>query len=317
MIIFISALAAIIPMSLYLIIIWRFDRYEREPFKLVLANYFWGALGAVALALIASFAVNSFASLLIKDKIQLEHFGSMAIAPVVEEITKGLFLLITMSSRKFDNILDGIVYGGAIGLGFGMTENFLYFVTYNSSLPNWIALMVIRSLFSGVMHCLSTASLGAFLGLAKFQSKIFKYITAFFGLFLAIGIHSIWNTTLSVDGIEYVGFVFLISSVFIFAIIFKVSLNRERKLILNELEEETEIGTIPKAHLQILSSSQRERKGWFDERNRKLYINAATTLAFRKIQARKSSGVSKTYYEQDIINFRKFITNLLTNSQSV
>ena len=39
MLIILSALAAVIPMSIYLTIIWRFDRYDREPFSLLLKNY--------------------------------------------------------------------------------------------------------------------------------------------------------------------------------------------------------------------------------------------------------------------------------------
>ena len=117
-------------MLLYLVLIWKFDRYDREPFKLVFTNYLWGALGAIVLAILGSFLLTSIASIFIKEDLQLSRFGAIVVAPVVEEITKGMFLLITIANRKFDNITDGIVYGGAIGLGFGMTENFLYFITY-------------------------------------------------------------------------------------------------------------------------------------------------------------------------------------------
>ena len=105
---------------------------------------------------------------LLKNNLQLSRFGAIVVAPIVEEITKGLFLLITITNKKFDNITDGIVYGGAIGLGFGMTENFLYFVSYGESISNWIMLVIVRSLFSAVMHCVSTATLGRF----SWSSKI-------------------------------------------------------------------------------------------------------------------------------------------------
>mgnify|MGYP003416748724 FL=1 len=87
--------------------------------------------------------------------------------------------------------------------------------------------------------------------------------------------------------------------------------NEQRRTIFNELKEESEIGIIPESHLIILSSPQRERKGWFDERTRKTYIKAATTLAFRKVQLRNSNGASKTYYEMDVENYRDFIKKLL------
>lgn len=317
MLIIFSVFAAIIPMSIYLVLIWKFDRYDREPFKLVLINYFWGAFGAIVLAVIGSFILTAIASFFIKDDIQLSRFGAIVVAPIIEEITKGLFLLITLSSKKFDNITDGIVYGGAIGLGFGMTENFLYFVSYGESIPNWIALVIVRSLFSGVMHCVSTATLGSFLGLAKFKSMGKKIFYAFTGLIIAMLIHSIWNSSLSYDNTAPIGFIFMILSIIIFISTYAVSIKGERKIIFNELKEESENGIIPESHLVILSSTQRERKGWLDEKTRKTYIKAATTLAFRKVQLKNSNGASKVYYEMDVDNYRSFICKLLSNKNNV
>jgi len=55
-----------------------------------------------------------------------------------------------------------------------MTENFLYFITYQSSVSAWVTMVIVRTLFSAVMHCAATATLGAFLGYAKFKSVYFK-----------------------------------------------------------------------------------------------------------------------------------------------
>lgn len=314
MLIILSAISAIVPMSIYLVLIWKFDQYDREPFKLVLINYLWGALGAIVLALLGSLFFTTIASIFIKDSLQLSRFGAIVVAPIVEEITKGFFLLITISNKKFDNITDGIVYGGAIGLGFGMTENFLYFVSYGDSIANWIMLVIVRSLFSAVMHCVSTATLGALLGMAKFKSSPKKIFYAFIGLLIAMLIHSIWNSSLSYDRTAPIGFLFMIVSIIIFISSYIISIKGERKIIFNELKEESENGVIPESHLIILSSPQRERKGWLDERTRKTYIKAATTLAFRKVQLKNSNGASKAYFEMDVDNYRDFIKKLLQNN---
>lgn len=310
-----SAIAAIIPMSVYLFLIWKFDKYDREPFKFVFANYLWGAIGAIVLALIGSILFTSFISIFIKDELVLTKFGAVVVAPIVEEITKGLFLIITVASRKFDNITDGIVYGGAIGLGFGMTENFLYFVSFGTSVPNWITLVIVRSLFSAIMHCVATATLGAFFGYAKFKPAVAKVLLGLTGLFLAITIHAIWNLSLSFENIAPLGFLFLFISVIIFLTTFSISIQGEKKIILSELSEEVESGLIPINHLEILSTSKREKKGWIDERSRKVYIYAVTTLAFRKMQLRNSNGASRIFYEKDVQNYRSFIFNLLYKPQ--
>lgn len=316
MLIIFSAFAAIIPMTIYLILIWRFDKYDREPFGVVLANYLWGAIGAIFLALVGSFVLTVIISFFVKDNHSLNLVGAIAVAPFVEEITKGIFLLITVSNRKFDNITDGIVYGGAIGLGFGMTENFLYFAGNSDNLASWVAIIIIRTLFSAVMHCVSTATFGAFLGYSKFMNKGKRIFYATLGLAIAIFIHAAWNSSVSFESTAPLGFMFLFITVLIFITVFMISVSHERKIIFNELSEEAAIGIIPSAHLAILSSSIREKAGWVPENIRKDYIKSATTLAFRKLQARNSNGASKIYYENDIDNYRKFISFLLSGIQS-
>lgn len=311
-----SALAAIIPMSFYLFLIWRFDKYDREPFKLVLANYLWGALGAVIFAVIGSLLLSSFASFFINDELHLGHIGAIVIAPIVEETTKGFFLLITVANRKFDNVTDGIVYGGAIGLGFGMTENFLYFVSYGTTVPDWIALVIVRTLFTAVMHCVATATFGAFLGYAKFRTKYFKIIFPLAGLLLAMIIHAAWNFSVSFQSTAPLGFLFMFITIIVFIVVFSLSIVNEKKIIWTELIEEVNLGNIPANHISILSSSIRDKQGWIDEKIRKVYIKSATTLAFRKLQSKNSHGVSKIYYENDVSNYRTFIRDLLSNTES-
>jgi RsiW-degrading membrane proteinase PrsW (M82 family) len=316
MFIFISALAAVVPMVVYLIIIWWFDRYDREPFKLLLVNYMWGAIGAIIFSLIGSIIFSVILSEFITGEDKLNFLGTVAIAPIVEEITKGAFLLITITNRKFDNMTDGLVYGGAIGLGFGMTENFLYFVSYGTNLTNWIVIVVIRTLFSAVMHCVATGTFGAFLGYAKFKGRKHRIILPFIGILLAIIIHFSWNLSVSFESSAFLGFVFMIITIVVFILILSGSIRTEKKIIFAELSSETTAGIIPIEHLLILSSSKRHKTGWIDESIRKSYIKAATTLAFRKMQLKYSKGKSKEYYDVEVDSYRKFLKGLFISSES-
>lgn len=312
-----SLFAAIIPMLTYLLIIWKLDRYDREPFSLVIINYIYGAVGAILLAIIGSGLISAAFSFLVSDAQTLLRIESIIVAPVVEETTKGFFLFLMVANKKFDNITDGIVYGGAIGLGFGMTENFFYFLFYSQSFNDWLSIVIIRTLFSGVMHCVSTGTLGAFLGYAKFKPRIIKMTFPVLGLAIAMFIHFLWNLSVSFNSTAILGFLFMTVTIAIFITVFSISLLGERRIIYSELLPETKTGLIPQEHLLILNSNKRNKLGWIDESIRKLYIRAATTLAFRKMQARNSSGVSKNYYEEDIEHYRNFIRNLLSGIQSV
>jgi RsiW-degrading membrane proteinase PrsW (M82 family) len=309
-----SAIAALLPMFVYMLIIWRLDRYDRGPFGSVLGNYLWGAIGAIILAVVGSSLFSGFISVFIHNQSDLNQIQTIIVAPVVEELTKGVFLLVIVSRKKFDNITDGIVYGGAIGLGFGMTENFLYFIAFGNTLSAWFTIVFVRTLFSGVMHCVSTATFGAFLGYAKFKNLAYKLTFPIIGLITAIFIHSMWNFSVSFESTTLLGFLFMIFTVVIFIITFSITVIGERKIIYKELMEETASGLIPPEHLEILISSKRNKFGWVDESIRKLYIRAATTLAFRKIESKNSSGSSRDFYEKDVEYYRNFIQKLLSNT---
>jgi len=160
----------------------------------------------------------------------------------------------------------------------------------------------------------STGTLGAFLGYAKFKSGIIKMTFPLIGLGAAMFIHFLWNLSVSFDSTAMLGFLFLIITIAIFVTVFSISLMGEKKIILRELQTENENGLIPQEHLLILNSNRRNKPGWIDESIRKLYIRAAITLAFRKLQSRNSTGVSKNYYDQDIEHYRKFIRNLISGT---
>jgi RsiW-degrading membrane proteinase PrsW (M82 family) len=316
MIIFFSVIAAVIPMLTYLFLIWRFDRYDREPALLILVNYFWGAVGAIVLTLLFGSILDLLISLLLSEGNHTELIRGSLSAPIIEEITKGFFLLLMVQNKKFDNITDGIVYGGAIGLGFGMTENFMYFIAHSSSFQAWIFVVIIRTLFSAVMHCVATGTLGAFLGYAKFKKRIWKVIFALTGLIIAMVIHSVWNSFISFESFAWVGFAFMAVTIIIFIFVFNFSISSERKIIFSELQEETQNGLIPAEHLSILNSSKRNKFGWIDEGIRKVYVSSAIGLAFRKNQFKNSFGLNKNYYGAEVDNLRKIISVLLRKEES-
>lgn len=311
MIEFVSLLAAVIPIGLYAFFLWKFDKYDPEPIGLYLKNFFWGAFGAVILAIIGTESVGFIVSFFIHDPIAFDQFQTIISAPFVEEFTKGVFLFGTVLSRKFDNTTDGIVYGGAIGFGFGMTENFLYFISYTESLESWIFLVIIRTLFTAVMHCVSTATFGAFLGYAKFSPPIKKFTMPFIGFFVAVFIHSAWNFSVSFESTTLIGGIFLVFTIGLFIAIFRMSVSNESKMIYKELSEESDLGLIPFQHLHILNSELRNKLGWIDESIRKEYVKSAITLAFRKMQERNSTGFNRLFYQSEIFHFRNKIRDIL------
>ena len=192
-----SLLAAIIPMILYLILLWKFDKYEPEPVKLVLIHFLWGASAAIILGIIGSKLFSIPIQLIINENEKISFLQIILVAPLIEELSKGALLFKTSTDSRFDNLTDGLVYGGAIGLGFGMTENFLYFITFGNTFQNLLWLVVIRTGFSAVMHAMATSSFGAILSASKYSEKRNKKLLVVAGLIIAISIHFIWNFSVS------------------------------------------------------------------------------------------------------------------------
>lgn len=306
-----SLIAAVLPILIYLFLIWKFDKYDREPVWLVLQNFFWGAVGAVIFGYIGNSIFSFCTSLFIRDPKLLDITGTILGAPLIEEITKGAFFLITFSNRKFDNITDGIVYGAAIGLGFGMTENFLYFWTYGKDMETWLGLVVIRTLFSAVMHCTSTASLGAFLGYSKYNSIFTKLLLPPLGFALAVIIHFTWNLTVTFENTFVIGLVFMIVIILLLISAYIFSLKNERTIITEGIKDEVEKGLIPHSHLEFLLKPENKKYAPFDKKVSKAYKKCAVTLAFRKKQVQTASGRQKKFCINDIDILRYKIQSIL------
>ena len=302
-----SLVFAVIPMTGFLWIVWMMDRYDREPIGLLFKNFLWGAIGAIFFGIVFSVVFSS--------ALGTNNFGdAIFIAPIVEEIAKGVFLLYTATRREFDNITDGVVYGMAIGLGFGMTENFMYFLGA-SNVSEWVLLVVMRTIFSAVMHAMATGTFGAFVGFTKFHIRILRWPLRSVGLFLAMGMHFFWNYSVSVNdpGAAYIGSLFIFLSFLVIIIVFQLSLLSESRLIQKELSEEITSGLMPATHLQYLPySSKRRLIGWLPVTiNRKQYIQLATNLAFRKFQSKHCKEKERASYEEEIATIRTKIHEVL------
>jgi hypothetical protein len=232
--------------------------------------------------------------------------GAIITAPLIEESTKGIFLVMMAFTKKFDGVVDGVVYGGAIGLGFGMTENFLYFISFGTDLQSWFMLVVIRTLFSAVMHCMSMATFGGFIGYAKFKPAIFKVILFPAGIFVAMFLHFTWNLTVSFGETTLIGMAFMVIYTFSIIALFQVALYLEGKTITRELHEESNNGVIPAEHMNFLPFvSRRNRHGWCSVGvNQKEYVRTAIELALRKYQFKNSKGASQKVYQRDVENLR-------------
>jgi len=95
--------------------------------------------------------------------------NALWVAAVPEETAKvGVIAAVALKSRDFDEPMDGVVYGAAVGLGFAAVENFLY-VTQNANL---IAVAILRGITSVPFHGAVGAIAGAYMASARFGGAL-------------------------------------------------------------------------------------------------------------------------------------------------
>jgi len=302
-----SLFAAVVPMVMFLWLVWLMDRYDRAPVGLLILNFAWGAFGAIFFGILFSILTSAVIG-------STDFLDTVMFAPIVEELAKGLFLFLTARSRKFDNVTDGLVYGMAIGLGFGMTENFLYFLGASSA-GEWVVLVVIRTLFSAVMHAMATGTVGAFIGITKFEYKRMRIPLRLLGFAIAMFMHFLWNFSVSIENITVAGMamLFILGSVLVILVLLQLSLMYEKKLITRELTEESDAGLLPADHLPYLCRKTAKKKlEWVNmDIDKKKYVRLATMLAFRKAQSRMCNPKDVDSYTAEVEQLRTDIRSIL------
>jgi len=191
-------LAALLPTFGYAWLVISFDRYEREPWRNLLGAFGWGAVVATLFSILLSDLADRVFSAVLGARVG----GALALtigAPIIEESLKGLALLglLVLFRHEFDGVLDGLIYGALIGLGFAMTENVLYLgqAYITGGLGALGQLFIAREVFGGLGHALYSGTLGAAVGWARgrYRRGMARFIVPYLGWALAIGQHSLWN----------------------------------------------------------------------------------------------------------------------------
>jgi len=176
------------------------DRNEKEPAFLIVLAFLWGAMAATTLSIPTSLISTGLVAM-VSNSPELGGIFAMSIAaPVFEELFKGAGVLaIAIAFRhEFDNILDGIIYGAIVGLGFAWFENILYYHSMGTEqgFSSMAELAVARGVYHGIAgHATFTALTGVGLGIARVQREgLVRWFWPLAGLSLGILSHFMWNT---------------------------------------------------------------------------------------------------------------------------
>lgn len=181
----IAFLAGLIP-ALFWVWFWlREDNRQPEPYILL------------AISFIAGMAVVPLALPLQKIAIDF-YVGANVILVwvIIEELLKyAAALAIVMWNKEVDEPIDMVIYMIMIALGFAALENSLFIFNplvagdyLNSALTGSF-----RFLGATLLHVLASGTIGVFLALTYYRSRIVQIISGTIGLFMAIVLHALFN----------------------------------------------------------------------------------------------------------------------------
>ena len=277
-----SVIFAFVPLPILWFCYWWLDRYEPEPRRYKLAAFVWGAVVAVAIALVLEVWIQKIFDL-------TDEKTASVVAPLVEEPAKCLFLLLTFLRwrRVLDGFLDGLVLTGIVGIGFAFSENIGYYAASYLGSPDIklagaggaTATFVVRGLFSPFAHPLFTSAFGIALGIAVARrSKVLKVLIGAVGLAVSVGLHALWNGSLAYGGgqgfvLAYLALAGVLVLLAVFAIIVRV---RQVRVLESSLAYVSERGWIHPAEIPYLSrfTYRRAARRYAKEKHNKVALRA-------------------------------------------
>jgi RsiW-degrading membrane proteinase PrsW (M82 family) len=284
------------PMFLFAGFVYWLDRYEKEPKALLGAAFFWGFVIAAGGAYIINTVFGVGIYIFTGSEGAAEVGTTSIIAPIVEEILKGsaVLLVFFMFRKEFDSILDGIIYGGIVGLGFAATENTIYIFRNGYLEGGWGGLFVlafIRVILVGWMHAFFTAFTGIGFAVARTNRNVLiKFAAPFIGLGVAISLHAFHNTFGGLIGglgglaigtfFDWIGWAIMLG--FIFWLI-----SHERNIVKNQLLAEVTNGVISQAQYQKALSFWNMSTAGMSGRATSRFYQVCGELAHKKNQLAK------------------------------
>jgi RsiW-degrading membrane proteinase PrsW (M82 family) len=158
---------ALVPAAVWLVVFYLQDRLEPEPKGLILGIFLLGALLAQGAAIPLIYGLFRVQDWLYGAGPLVNILGSILIVGFIQEYLKYAGIRFTLyRSPEFDERIDGIIYGAAIGLGFATMLSLNYVISNGGVQPGVGAMRITvealaQASFAGVS--------GYFLGRAKFE----------------------------------------------------------------------------------------------------------------------------------------------------
>lgn len=183
-------LASLAPVFIILFYIYFRDKYDREPFGMLVKALLLGIVIVVPVIFVERMLMNMMPQ---SGKVTAAAYHAFVVAGSTEEIFKFLALYILVwKSPSFDEKFDGIVYAVFVSLGFAAVENVLYVM------DGGMQTALTRAITAVPAHAIFGITMGYYLGIARmYQELKAKYLAR--ALLVPILLHGIYDFILMVE----------------------------------------------------------------------------------------------------------------------
>lgn len=179
---FVKALISLAPVLVFLAALILLDSYKLVSPRTVILTILGGAIAAIASAFL-NYGLSSI--------LQLPAGGySRYVAPMAEETTKGVFVIVLFRLNRIGFMVDAAIYGFAVGAGFSLVENIFYLFRLDTvNLLVWI----IRGFGTAAMHASTMAMMAVISKNLMDRHQRARWWIFLPGLLLAYATHSFFN----------------------------------------------------------------------------------------------------------------------------
>lgn len=160
------AAVAIVPAIILLVYIYKLDRLEKEPRKLLFSLFILGALSTLPASLIETIGDLIMENSFIYGENAYNAVYYFIVVALTEELMKFLVLYFrTVKDPAFNCRFDGVVYGVFVSLGFAAAENIMYVAEYG------LATGLLRAVTAIPGHACDGVFMGMWYGMSKFHMR--------------------------------------------------------------------------------------------------------------------------------------------------
>ncbi|MFN0276727.1 MAG: PrsW family intramembrane metalloprotease [Chitinophagales bacterium] len=158
---------ALAPVVAIILFVYTKDKHNREPFGVLLVSFLWGCFSVVPAIILESILPGVVPGSNGTSIISIAIYAFVIVA-FSEEFSKFIFLrYYAYKKRSFNEPFDGIIYAVMVGMGFAATENLMYVFGEQGGMGT----AVTRALTAVPAHATFAATMGYFVGLAKFNRQ--------------------------------------------------------------------------------------------------------------------------------------------------